>query len=157
MERVNNICKRVAFIKIPFLRMKMFKYPKKKEFCIQIEYRIRQTWGVRSPNGLWKTRSFWFHYQSCKGIHLGAFFYSYIECYALTKHSIQVFVIEETVMRFTKRDRHLILSERIVSSGNYVVIDTYIKKGATKKWLTHYVVKMSIERAIQELQQRGWR
>lgn len=60
-------------------------------------------------------------------------------------------------MRFTKRDRHLILSERIVSSGNYVVIDTYIKKGATKKWLTHYVVKMSIERAIQELQQRGWR
>ena len=60
-------------------------------------------------------------------------------------------------MRFTKRDRHLILSERIVSSGNYGVIDTYIKKGATKKWLTHYVVKMSIERAIQELQQRGWR
>ena len=60
-------------------------------------------------------------------------------------------------MRFTKRDRHLILSERIVSSGNYVVIDIYVKNGTTKKWLSHHVIEMTIERAIQELQQRGWK
>lgn len=60
-------------------------------------------------------------------------------------------------MKFKKRDRYLLLSERVVATGNYVVIDTYIKKGATKKWLTHYVVKMTVEEAVKELQQRGWR
>lgn len=60
-------------------------------------------------------------------------------------------------MKFKKRDRYLILSERIVSSGHYIVIDTYVKRGTTKKWLTHYVVKMTVDKAIEELQQRGWR
>lgn len=60
-------------------------------------------------------------------------------------------------MKFRKRDRYLLLSERVVATGSYAVIDTYIKKGATKKWLTHYVVKMPVEKVVQELQQRGWR
>ena len=60
-------------------------------------------------------------------------------------------------MKFKKKDRYLLLSERVVAAGNYVVIDTYIKKGTTKKWLTHYVVKMPVEKVIEELQQRGWR
>lgn len=60
-------------------------------------------------------------------------------------------------MKFRKRDRYLLLSERAVATGTYVVIDTYVKKGTTKKWLTHYVVKMTVEKAVEELQQRGWR
>lgn len=60
-------------------------------------------------------------------------------------------------MKFKKKDRYLLLSERIVASGNYVVIDIYIKKGTTKKWLSHHVIAMTMDKAIQELQQRGWR
>lgn len=60
-------------------------------------------------------------------------------------------------MKFKKKDKFLLLSERVVATGTYVVIDTYVKKGTTKKWLTHYVVKMTVEKAVEELQQRGWR
>jgi len=58
----NNICKRIMFLKVPFFaRIKVFKYPRKGELCIQIEHRVRQ-WGVKSPNGAWKCKSFWLHY-----------------------------------------------------------------------------------------------
>lgn len=62
MERVNDVCRRIMYIKALFVRVKTFKYPRKKEFCIQIEYRVPQTWGIKSQNGSWKCKSFWFHY-----------------------------------------------------------------------------------------------
>lgn len=60
MKLVNDVCKRVIFIKIPFVRIKAFKYPRKRELCIRFEYRA-QTWG-KSSNEAWKCRSYYFHY-----------------------------------------------------------------------------------------------
>jgi len=60
-------------------------------------------------------------------------------------------------MKFRKRDRYLLLSERVVATGVFTVIDIYVKKGTTKKWLSHHVIEMTIDKAIEELQQRGWK
>ena len=60
-------------------------------------------------------------------------------------------------MKFKKKDRYLLLSERVVAVGTFIVIDIYVKKGTAKKWLSHHVIDMPIEKVVAELQQRGWR